>query len=380
MSNELEQLRRFRIEHTRVDAASLQRLKSALHEHISSSNLERGQRRSGAHSPRRRRGLAIEVIRRFATRGPSLATALLPVLVSVAAIAFALTIGADHHAQSPGAPKSNARTSRSELISLLGVLRSPQTAPARAFNHKGWLYPGIYPGDQPGSRVEPDRSLIRLATVTPWGAKVFIVPLTSPKDPGLARTIGETAALWVQGMGWSDYIRVQDLKAGPSSGPGATIRLPDGHKIQRFLMLVPDGIARIKIELLGAFPLAGKPVIFEGSITAQVHSNVAAFQTTGAGSASVAFAIWYGAGGRIIGRGSAWSGVRRVGDRYIEKPAHPGELAAEAKRLARLSRLIRGWCARHRSSARLPKSLSGTEGPDTRIVCRRGRPALRRVL
>jgi hypothetical protein len=380
MSNELEHLRRFRVQHATVDAASLHGLKTALNEHIATLDRRAAARGARAQQAGRRHGLAIRVARRFALRGPALAATVAPIVVSVAVIGFALTVGVDTRGAHAGAPHSTSpeRASRAELISMLGVLRSRQTPSARAFDETGWPTVGPFRGHPPQFRIEPDRPLIRLATVTPWGAKVFVVPLTSPRSPRFARLIGESAALWVQGIGWSDLTPAQDLKAGPSTGPGVNIRLPNGRKVSRFLMLVPDGIAKITIPLERGLPIAGKPVRFDGSISAAVHNNIAAFQT--AGSPNVEFAIWYSADGRIIGRETAWHHVRRIGDHYVEKDTHRA-LEAEAARLKRLSQRIRAWCAHHGSGSRVPAALTrAVTGPATELVCRHGRPALRPIL
>jgi hypothetical protein len=379
MSNELEHLRRFRAQHATVDAASLRGLKAALNEHIATLDRTPAARSARAQQAGRRHGLAIRVARRFVLRGPALAATVAPIVVSVAVVGFALTVGVDNRGNHAGAAHrtSPERASRDELISILGVLRGPQTPSARAFDKTGWPTVGPYRGNPPQFRIEPDRPLIRLATVTPWGAKVFVVPLTSPRFPRFARLVGESAALWVQGMGWSDLTPAQDLKAGPSAGPGTTIRLQDGREVQRFLMIVRDGVAKITIPLERGWPISGKPLRFDGSISASVHNNIAAFQT--GGFPNVGFAIWYGADGRIVGRGPEWHYVRRVGDHYVEKDTHKA-LAVEAARLKRLSQRIRAWCAHHSSGSSVPPALAhGVTGPETELVCRHGRPALRPI-
>lgn len=379
MSNELEHLRRFRAQHATVDAASLRGLKAALNGHIATLDRRPAARSARAQRAGRRHRLAITVARRLATRGPSLAATVAPIIVSVAVIGFALTVGADNRGTHAGAPHrtSPERASRAELIAMLGVLRGPQTPSARTFDETGWPTVEPYRAHPPQFRIGPDRPLIRLATVTPWGAKVFVVPLTSPRFPRFARLVGESAALWVQGMGWSDLTPAQDLKAGPSAGPGTTIRLQDGREVQRFLMIVRDGVAKITIPLERGWPIPGKPVKFDGSISASVHNNIAAFQTGGV--PNLGFAIWYGADGRIVGRGPEWHLVRRVGDHYVDKPTKK-VAAAEAARLKRLSRRIRAWCAHHASGSSVSAALThAVTGPETELVCRDGRPALRPI-
>jgi hypothetical protein len=239
------------------------------------------------------RGHAARLTARWA-----LAAASLVVVVLVFAGAL-LVVGG--HGRNAGV-SAGASPSRTELIRLLGVLRRPQTAADRAFHHAGWPTPPR----APGSRIEPDRALIRLATVTPWGAKVFIVPLTSPTNPVLARELGETVALWVQGIGWNDYSRVSAVESGSAWGPEATVRRSNGGVESRFFEIVPDGVAKVLFYQLRQFPRPGKAPQFSGSVTANVHNNVAVFQVAGRGASPV-YAAWYTASGRLIKRIGGWN-------------------------------------------------------------------------
>ena len=191
-----------------------------------------------------------------------------------------------------GRPKQRQR-----LIDVLGVLRAPQTAADRSFAQRGWPEPPR----APGSTTRPDRSLIRLATVTPWGAKVFLVPLTAPTNHVLRRDLGETVALWVQGIGWSDFSTLGEIRSGSAWGPQGSYRRPDGTVGSRFFEIVPDNVARVgfytHVQL--------RPFRASGLVTAAAHHNIAAFQVKGAGARLVA-AVWYAADGRVIKRVGDW--------------------------------------------------------------------------
>ena len=241
------------------------------------------------------------------------------VAVVALVVAVVLVTGADHARLS--ATGAGASQSRAELVRLLGVLRRPQTAADRAFHHAGWPTPPR----ASGSRIEPDRTLIRLATVTPWGAKVFMVPLTSPTNRVLARELGETVALWVQGIGWNDYSTVPDIRNGSAWGPEATVRGPRGLE-SRFFEIVPSGVAKVVFYLLRQFPRPGEPPRFSGSVTADVHNNVAVFQVKAVSpGASAVYAAWYTSSGRLIKRVGDWSAFATLGGAFPLAPhTQPG--------------------------------------------------------
>lgn len=258
--------------------------------------LDAVERQAQSRSTRRPAGFRASRGRtaRLAARWVLAAASVLAVALVVAGALLIAGGGSNRHSAARGA----ASSSRAELIRLLGVLRTPQTSADRAFDHAGWPTPPR----APGSRIEPDRALVRLATVTPWGARVFIVPLTSPTNRVLARELGETVALWVQGIGWSDYSTVSAVETGLAWGPGATVRGPHGWE-SRFFEIVPDGVARVVF-----YPPPDTPSPYRGSVTANVHNNVAVFRekVAEAGAYPVR-AAWYAATGRLIKRVGDWN-------------------------------------------------------------------------
>jgi hypothetical protein len=312
VSNELDHIRSFRTEYATVDPDSVRAARAALLAHIAAG---------GTPEPDSRSALRRRHFRWMRTGRQAVAGAASVVVVTAVVAIVGMAGGHDAGRHVRGA----AARSRQQLVGLLGVLRRGQTPADRAFDATGWPYPGPAPGNQPGYRIEPDRPLIRLATVTSWGAKVFVVPLTSPRDPRLVRTLGETVALWVQGIGWSDYSTVADLRTGGAAGPESTVRGPDGKPISRLFDLVPDHVATVRYFLYGDLPQPGKVLRFTGSITAIVHHNIATFQQDTAGS-KIPFEIWYAPDGRVVRRSSAWQTVRRVGDHYVVKASPRPEL------------------------------------------------------
>jgi len=201
-------------------------------------------------------------------------------------------------------PRAASRATRNEarLVELLGALRQPQTSADRTFRRL--VLP--LPRTTAGSDIEPDWSLVRLATVTPWGAKVFLVP-ARPRNAVLARDQGLVIATWVQGVGWSDLSFASDIPTGNDWGPGATVPLRDGGKVSRFFEVVPDGVARVTFYDLRRLPRAGEAARPIGHVSATVHNNVAAFQDPKPGL-GVVLAIWYAPDGRVIKRIGDWKG------------------------------------------------------------------------
>ena len=222
--------------------------------------------------------------------------------VLTAAVAAAVLLAAGHGGG--GAPASRpASSSRSQLIATLGVLRRPQTAAEHAFVHRGWPQPA---GGR-RARVALDRSLTRLATTTAWGAPVYLVALRPPADRRLARSLGETLAVWVRGIGWSDLATVAEIRDGAAWGPLGTTESSGARQISRFFEVVPDGVASVVFyNLVGGGRSHARLGRLGRKITALVHGNVATFNDPGFGAREV-LAKWYASGGRLIRRVGDWS-------------------------------------------------------------------------
>ena len=305
MSTELDQIRGFRASDATVDAASRQAAHAALLAHIAAHG-QPGRDSNG--EPNRGSGRAVVWRRRWRS-GLRVVAVAASVGAVVAVTAIALVAGHGSRGPAQGPP-----TARQRLIDTLGVLRRPQTVADRSFAQPGWPEPPR----APGSTIRPDRSLIRLATVAPWGAKAFLVPLTAPTNHVLARGLGETVALWVQGIGWSDFSTVGEIRSGSAWGPQRSYRRRNGTVGSRFFEIVPDGVARVgfytHVQL--------RPFRTGGLVTAVVHHNIAAFQVKGAG-ARVVTAVWYAAHGRVIKRVGDWNPAakRRAGPSLPDRAA-----------------------------------------------------------
>ncbi len=154
---------------------------------------------------------------------PRASIALLAVSVALTAAIGAAALSLPGHVERRAPATTRLNPQQAKLVNLLAVMHEPQTPAAAAFRHAGWPTP-------PSSHTTLDRSLIRLATTTPWGARVFLVTIKPPRDRVQATALGELAALWVKGIGWSDYSTANDIATGNAWGPGQTATTRDGKR------------------------------------------------------------------------------------------------------------------------------------------------------
>ena len=206
-----------------------------------------------------------------------------------------------------------------QLVSELAVLRRPQTpADLNSPALNGFLQ--IHrPADPRRSLGRPLRKLIRLAMVTPWGEKVFLVPFQAP---------GGAVRLGLIAYGGSCCATAADIaSAGMGSGSGSG-SLTGGTSRNSVVLVVPDDVAKVTI-LLPRQRIAGEPAYKHPlAISVPVHDNVAAFQTTRYADA-IGFEnmIWYGSGGNV---------VRRIGTarnlNHVTPPPGPSPPTALSRR------------------------------------------------
>lgn len=200
-----------------------------------------------------------------------------------------------HH---PATGASGIQATRRQFLDILAVLRRPQTQADRAFAATGWAQPPR----ASGTRAVLDRPLIRLATTTPSGAQVFVVPL---KIAGNHRS-REAVALWVQGIGWSDYSTPADIIDGGAWGPFQAVPAANEKRLSSwFFEIVPDGVSKVVFYNLSDLK---RPLRFNARISAHVQNNVAQFKDTG--GVRIVFAAWYSPTGRLIKRVGDWSLTR----------------------------------------------------------------------
>lgn len=241
------------------------------------------------------------------------ATVLVPALAVVGALALTRSGDRQPQAQSqatkprPQTPTATAPpvpNAVAPLVAELGVLRRPQTSADLAFPdlRTSWF-------NTPRSEGEigtPVRSLIRLATVAPWHARVFLVPIAPPTARQIARlpvadrvNAPRQALLGIYTP--ADGIGVPQADEAVRAGRAIVV---DGGGRQagvvrplRVVMVVPDGVVRVGFVIQ---PSATTSHVV--TRTVRVRGNVAAFESRGAPPTNPRRVIWYGPGGRVIMR------------------------------------------------------------------------------
>ncbi|MGH3264183.1 MAG: hypothetical protein ACRDNS_19555 [Trebonia sp.] len=246
-----------------------------------------------------------------------------------------------HQSRSPSA--SAAPSSPQALLSVLGVLRRPQT---RADLHSPMIARYLQHPDDDGLAAlngTPDLALIRRATVTPWGSPVYLVPNKPPTSAGLARlkrqfpTLSaarlrdarrEEGVTEVDRSGSGGDATVAEIEAGQAIGSeGAGRSFAGGATQTRVIAIVPDGVATV------SFVDPRPPSLHRHSatVTVPVHGNVAAAQLDrgGLGGSVPIPMLWFSSAGTVI---------KRIGDTHTGKPTRPAWLLALSARFAVLNR------------------------------------------
>lgn len=192
-----------------------------------------------------------------------------------------------------------------------------------------------------------DLSLIRLASVTPWGDKVFLVPFKpNPASsisalpgvrPALATRFGrraaqgETLGLFDSGGGGCCSTPADIEAQGTSISSGGS-GSPALGAPARVILVVPDGVAKVSV-LLPRQAISGEPAYKHPlTVTAPVHNNVAAFQVNHRSVDAVGAdnMIWYGPSGNIVKTIGDPRGLTRVVP--PPKPAPETALSRRAER------------------------------------------------
>lgn len=262
--------------------------------------------RRDATAPHRRSSSLLASLRaRLGRAAASLALVLsVAVAVAVAVIAVAVLGHGRHAGPSATASGPSGGSPRAELVRSLGVLRRPQTKAdlrgleqldrdIRALPKKGWVGPRL-------KDSELDRPLARVVNVPVWRAKVLIAPTRSQPSPtsGQRAEGVHLALLWPKKTAFPSLVGsgptptsvgallVHGLAVDPVV-PGldqihGVVRGPD---VQDGVLLVPDGVASIKVGRFTADVTVGglstkalKAALAEIHGTAAVHDNIAAFQ------------------------------------------------------------------------------------------------------
>jgi hypothetical protein len=245
------------------------------------------------------------------------AGAVAAVLLSTVALIVALGALVSLHARpAPVAKRPSPAvvhaSSRQQLIDILGVLRRPQT-PA---DLPHWLLARLTSLPLLAMQGRPDLPLVRYATTTPWGEKLYLVPyrpLTAaemtararrfPAGPPSTRERSETLGVMSRGGGGGggDAATVEAGQVMQIDGAGRSFA--GGSTRTRFILVVPDGVARVEFSFPPQTIAAGGPVYRRSlAVTVSVHGNIAAVQVNRECCAGLPALIWYGPAGRVLKR------------------------------------------------------------------------------
>jgi hypothetical protein len=194
-----------------------------------------------------------------------------------------------------------------ELTSILGVLRRPQTGADRD--------PKLIRQMRRQSLIfgSPVLSLMRLATVAPWGQPIYVVPFLPPDKQALSRVpslrhagnIPKTAAVWTYPINPGSSLGVPaEIQGGRYVTNMAWVKgVKQGPAANRWVMVVPDGVAKVALwQATGSISQHPKRPTKPGAkpIIVAVQDNIAAFIAhgfTGPGQE-----VWYGPDGHIVKR------------------------------------------------------------------------------
>ena len=209
--------------------------------------------------------------------------------------------------------------SRRALIEELAPLRRLQTPAERTFaqtlNRHESPFEEFYGA--------PDRSLVRYATTTPWGERLYLVPITpwTPRQiharagPSVhAAPASENIVAYSRSRGEAAFGYAARIRQGTSGASEAGTISHGIWKTTRLFALVPDGVAKVTWVLprQPGGSTYGYPTYRRlGYLTATVHGNVAAAATSRQlGSRWVM--IWYAAHGHPLRRFGSIAAARRI--------------------------------------------------------------------
>jgi hypothetical protein len=298
--------------------------------------LGEGFERAVASQPSRRRHPSTMIV-------PTVAVIVAAAVVVGVVLLLHPTTRHDHHPATQPATQANA--SRRELIKILGVLRRPQTAADRAFARRVEQIDDGPIGHRQGT---PDLPLVRYATTTPWGQRVYLVPFKPLTRTGLAKlkhrypnlpaeffrgasTHEETVSVVAGGSSAGDSTPAQLESNALEMISGAGRSFAGGSTKERLIQVVPDGV--VKVEFV--FPRQpdgaqhGQKIYSHVlKVTVPVHNNVAAVEVNreccGTGET-----IWYAADGHVVKRFGSFRRADHVVAAPKPGPQTPQSRAAE---------------------------------------------------
>ncbi len=301
--------------------------------------LEAARRRAAEQQYKGRRMTAGRLVRGF---GPAIAVA-----ITLAIGAGALLLLGGHKqstARNPSVPSAaSAVPGRRQLLEIISVLRRPQTKADLNLNVLPRLSRGLI------AAGTPDLSLVRFATRTPWGERLYFVPMKPPTPKALATLerqrpqLPQSAIRRISRRG--ETLGVFSSEGGGGAGTAAEIAAGQGVETEgaghsfaggstetRLILVVPDGVAKVQF-VLPRQPQPGLPgaPTYEHSATvaASVHDNVAAVQVDREFDGATSPMIWYSADGQVIKRIGNFASVSRVVAPPQAGPETPLSRAAE---------------------------------------------------
>jgi hypothetical protein len=169
----------------------------------------------------------------------------------------------------------------------------------------------------------PDMPLVRYATTTPWGERLYFVPIRPRTPAGRPETL---LVLSTDGGGGAGDAKSIEAGQGIGTAGGSGIR---GTRVT---LVVPDGVARVMLVL----PRQPDPQQYGAtvypnslSVTAPVHDNVVAVQIARNMPEGPFPMIWYAADGHVVKRIGDLAAVNRVLPTPQPAPETPRSRAAE---------------------------------------------------
>ena len=196
------------------------------------------------------------------------------------------------------------------LTSILGVLRRPQSRSDFSTALRKQLHRESRDNLDLGFFGTPVVSLVRLATVAPWGQRIFLIPHLPPTRQQIAKL----PAKWRRGGTRVAVLKTVAVAFYPLNGRASPAVIEGGRAFadaskrgndypgHRFVMLLPDGVAKVVLWNTTSIRAHPHPLTAPHStpVLATVHNNVAAFRSTRLRSPGRE--IWYGPSGKIIKR------------------------------------------------------------------------------
>ena len=221
--------------------------------------------------PTRRRGLA----------SAALVAALVAVAIAVGAGAVVLLHSSHHSTGGPPASHQVLPSPSRGLVGILGVLRRPQTAADRD------LGPALTMSLRRIRAGTPVMSLVRRVGLTPGGGNVVLVPVRPKGGRWPSRLAGGGTGLRLAvaaAGGVACCLTPGQIDRGGNWVSGA------GLSGNSYVIIVPDGVARVSVAL-------------SGHVAARVHENVAELSVPrGVENIGTFPMTWFGPSGAVVKR------------------------------------------------------------------------------